>query len=154
MAETEFLATVCTAAIAVALFRMLVPESKAAKQVSLLTAAVFMLTMLTSAAGAQIDLGALSPAAQEYTDMSEGVNRELQKRVCSQMEERVSALLHEKGYYPSQIHIIVNISGLYSISITQVRLVFAPQNAADAESARAYLAGELAGIDVTAVVKE
>lgn len=150
----EFLATVCTAAIAVALFKMLVPESKAAKQVSLLTAAVFMLTMLTSAAGAQIDLGALVAEQREYTDMSASVNKELQKRVCSQMEERVRALLNEKGYYPAQIHIIVNISGLYSISITQVRLVFAPQNAADAESARSYLAGELAGPDVTAVVKE
>lgn len=150
----EFLATVCTAAIAVALFKMLVPESKAAKQVSLLTAAVFMLTMLTSAAGAQIDLGALVAEQREYTDMSASVNKELQKRVCAQMEERVRALLNEKGYYPAQIHIIVNISGLYSISITQVRLVFAPQNAADAESARAYLAGELAGPDVTAVVKE
>lgn len=150
----EFLATVCTAAIAVALFKMLVPESKAAKQVSLLTAAVFMLTMLTSAAGAQIDLGALVAEQREYTDMSASVNKELQKRVCAQMEERVRALLNEKGYYPAQIHIIVNISGLYSISITQVKLVFSEAQRSAAEAAEELLSQELPPeIKVTSVIE-
>lgn len=150
----EFLTTVCIAAIALALFRMLIPECKAAKQVSLLTAAVFILTMLTSAAGARLDLGALTGGTQEYTDMSQSVNRELQERVCTQFEEKVRGLLNDRGYYPRQIHIIVNISGLYSISITQVRLVFSPADAASAESARIFLEEELCGIEVTTAVKE
>ena len=39
----QFLSTVCMAAIASALFRLLVPENRFAKQISLLVAALFLL---------------------------------------------------------------------------------------------------------------
>lgn len=151
----RFLSSVCIAAIAAALFKMLVPECKAAKQVSLLIAAVFMLTLLTSAAGAEIDLGSFSVQETEYEDLSQGVNKSLQKRICGDFEEKVRGLLNAQGFFPEQIHVVVNISGLYSISITQVKLVFAPQDAAAAESACEYLAGELGGdIKIVGAVKE
>ena len=39
----QFFSTVCMAAIASALFRMLIPENRFAKQISLLTAGLFIL---------------------------------------------------------------------------------------------------------------
>ena len=40
----QFFSTVCMAAIASALFRMLIPENRFAKQISLLTAGLFILS--------------------------------------------------------------------------------------------------------------
>lgn len=150
----KFLTSVCIAAIAAALFKMLVPECKAAKQISLLVAAVFMLNMLTAAAGVEIDFDSISAQNAEYEDLSQGVNKALQKKVCGELEEKVRELLNERGYFPEQIHIIVNISGLYSISITQVKLVFKAQDANKADAAREYLSRELSGIEIVSAVKE
>ena len=51
-----FLTSICIAAIATALFRLLVPENKFSKQLSLLIACVFLLTGITAASGAEFNL--------------------------------------------------------------------------------------------------
>ncbi|MGN1120158.1 MAG: hypothetical protein ACI4Q4_07350, partial [Oscillospiraceae bacterium] len=51
-----FLTTVCMTSLAAALFRMLVPEGKAAKQVSLLIACVFILAALNAVRGADFTI--------------------------------------------------------------------------------------------------
>ncbi len=135
----EFLTTVCMAAIAAALFRLLVPESKFTKQISLLVACVFVLVTINAVTGAE-----LSPDTDQYnisgdTDyigLSGDVNRSLQKKICTDMKNEISAVLSQNDIFPEQIHINVNISGLYSISITQVKLVF-PEGK-EADSQRAY----------------
>ena len=154
----EFLSSVCIAAIAAALFRMLVPENKFTKQISLLIVCVFILTGITALSGAEFDLDADAydiGVSEEYIGFSGEVNKSLQKKICSDMSEKLYALLNENGIYPEQIHIIVNISGLYSIDITQVKLVFGAGQQAAADAAAELLARELAGdIGVVTEVKE
>ena len=71
------------------------------------------------------------------------------------MSDKLYALLNENGIYPVEIHVIVNISGLYSIDITQVKLVFGAGQQAAAEAAAELLARELTeDIKVTVTVKE
>ncbi len=138
----EFLTTVCMAAIAAALFRLLVPESKFTKQISLLIACVFVLVTINAVTGAE-----LSPDTDQYnisgdTDyigFSGDVNRALQKKICTDMKNEISAVLSQNDIFPEQIHINVNISGLYSISITQVKLVFPEGKEADSQRASELL---------------
>ena len=115
------------AAIASALFRILVPENKFTKQISLLIACVFLLTAATAISGPEFGSPTEAPeisASSDYIGFSGEVNKSLQKKICSDMSDKLYAILHKNEIYPEQIHIGVNISGLYSISITQVKLVF------------------------------
>lgn len=155
----KFLSTLCIAALGSALFRMLVPENKFSKQISLLIAGVFLLSGIAALSGASFDLDSdkYSLAAEEYGgEISSSVNRELQKEVCREMSDKIYALLGEREIYPKEIHVIVNISGLYSIDITQVKLVFKSGEQAAAKAAAELLKTELPPqIEITAdVTKE
>ncbi len=142
----DFLLTVCMAAIASALFRILVPENKFTKQISLLIACVFILTGINAVSGAELDL---SPdnfdisVSSDYISFSGEVNKSLQKKICSDMSDKLYALLHENDICPEQIHIGVNISGLYSISITQVKLVLGENDRGKADKALSLMASAL-----------
>lgn len=153
----QFLATVCMAAAASALFRMLVPENRFGKQISLLIAGMFLLAGVNAvrSSGLSLDSSQYSwEDSADYIGFSGDVNRELQKKICSEMSDRLYSLLKERGICPEEIHVITNISGLYSISITQVELVFSSENQADAETARSLAEQELSpDIRVTAVIK-
>lgn len=59
------------------------------------------------------------------------------------MSDKLYSRLNYAGIYPEEIHVIVNISGLYSISITQVKLVFSEGQRSAAEAAEELLSGEL-----------
>lgn len=154
----QFLSTVCMAAIASALFRMLIPENKYAKQISLLMAGLFILAGVNAVRGADIvfDDGHYSyEDSVDYIGFSGDINRELQKKICAEMSDKVYSLLNQHGIYPEEVHIAVNISGLYSISITQVELVFSSGQRSAAEAAEKLLARELPEeIRVTSVIKE
>ena len=71
------------------------------------------------------------------------------------MSDKVYTLLNEQGICPEEVHIAVNISGLYSISITQVELVFSGDQRSSAEAAEELLTGRLPEeIRVTSVIRE
>ena len=92
----QFFSTVCMAAIASALFRMLIPENRFAKQISLLTAGLFILAGVNALRGTDFDLGAVQYSYEDsadYIGFSGDVNRELQKKICSEMSDKVYALL-------------------------------------------------------------
>lgn len=154
----DFLLTVCMAAIASALFRILVPENKFTKQISLLIACVFLLTAVTAISGAELDALTKAPeisASSDYIGFSGEVNKSLQKKICSDMSDKLYAILHENEIYPEQIHIGVNISGLYSISITQVKLVLSENSRDKADKALALLRAELSeDIEIKTEFKE
>ena len=142
----DFLITVCMAAIASALFRMLVPEGKFQKQISLLIVSVFLLAGINAVTGAELsfDTGQLSvEGGAELISFSGDVNRSLQKKICGDMSDKLYGLLDENGIYPEQIHVNVNISGLYSISITQVKLVFNKGEEQTAAQAQRLVRAEL-----------
>lgn len=151
----QFLTTVCIAAIAAALFRMLVPENKAEKQISLLIVCVFLLTCASALTGAELDLNADAyeiGANADYIGFSGEVNKSLQKKICKDMSDKLYKLMNENGIYPEEIHVIVNISGLYSIDITQVKLVLGGEQRGAATAAAELLAEEL-DEDIEAVVE-
>ena len=142
----KFLTTLCMAALSCALFRMLVPENKFSKQISLLIAGVFLLTGITALKHAEFNVNTEEYRAQfeEYgVEISSGVNEKLRQQICGEMSDRIYALLNERGIFPQEIHVIVNISGMYSIDITQVELVFTDGEQAAANEAAELLAGEL-----------
>ena len=103
----QFFSTVCMAAIASALFRMLIPENRFAKQISLLTAGLFILAGVNALRGTDFDLGAVQYSYEDsadYIGFSGDVNRELQKKICSEMSDKVYALLNEQGICPEEVH--------------------------------------------------
>lgn len=152
----RFVSTVCIAAICTALFRMLAPENKFSKQISLLIAGVFLLTGITAVTGAELDLS--EPAvviSGGCSEMPAEVTESIRRKVCRDMSDKLYALLGEREIYPREIHVIVNISGLYGINITQVKLVFGEGERAAAEAAAELLSRELSeDIEITAEVKE
>lgn len=154
----QFLSTVCMAAIASAIFRLLVPGKKYSRQIALLIAGLFVLAGVNAVKSADLSFDKAQysyEADADYIGFSGDVNRELQKKICTEMSDKLYALLNSAGIYPREIHVIVNISGLYSISITQVELVFSEGQRSAAEAAEELLAGELSPeITVTTVVKE
>ena len=142
----DFLLTICMTAIASALFRMLVPEGKYAKQISLLIVSVFLLAGINAVSGAELDFDTEQLSVEGGTELisfSGDVNKSLQKKICSDMSDKLYALLEENGIYPEQIHVNVNISGLYSISITQVKLVFNKGEEQTAAQAQRLVRAEL-----------
>lgn len=142
----DFLLTVCMAAIASALFRILVPENKFAKQISLLIACVFILAGINAVSGAELDLSTDNfdlSITNDYVSFSGEVNKSLQKKICSDMSDKLYGIMHENEIYPEQIHIGVNISGLYSISITQVKLVLDENDRDKADKALSLLESAL-----------
>ena len=92
----------------------------------------------------------------EYSsEITSDVGKELKQKICKEMSDKIYALLNEREIYPEEIHIIVNISGLYSIDITQVELVFNSGEQAAAEAAAELLKGELSPkIEIVTEVKE
>lgn len=153
-----FLTTMCIAVLSSALFRMLVPENKFSKQLSLLVAGVFLLTGITALKGAdlKIDTERYITEADGYGfEISSNVNKGLKQQICGELSDKIYAMLNERGIYPKEIHVIVNISGLYSIDITQVELVFETGEQAAAKAAADVLNGELSpDIEIVTEVKE
>ncbi len=142
----KFLTTLCMAALASALFRMLVPENKLSKQISILIAGVFLLTGITAVSGVELDLDTEQYRAEidgASSEIGGNVNKSLQEQVCREMSDKIYKLLNERGIFPKEIHIAANISGLYSISITQVELVFSSGEQAAANAAADILKAEL-----------
>lgn len=155
---TEFLSTVCMAAIAAAIFRLCVPGDKFAKQLSLLIACVFILAGVTAAVGMDFNLD-YTPAQLEatgsYLSLSGETDKALQQKISADLSDRLYGILNENGIYPEEIHIITNISGLYSISITQVKLVFSKGGEAAAQAAAELLESRLSDeIKLVTLIKE
>lgn len=154
----KFIQTLCMSALSCAIFRLAVPANKFSKQISALIAGVLLLTGITALSGAEFDLQSAESSlwAEEFgAEISQNVNEELRYKICSEMSDKIYALLSEHGICPKEIHIAVNISGLYSIDITQVELVFASGERAAAAAAAEILAGELSPeIEIKTEVKE
>ncbi len=124
---SQILTTVCIAAIALALLRLLVPEGKLTGQISLLISCIFVLTVAGSLRNTDFSFEGYEYNIEQnsdYISFSGEVNKQLQKEICSDMRDKLADILAQENIFPSEIHVVVNISGLYSISICQVGLVF------------------------------
>lgn len=142
----NFLLTICLTAIAAAVFRIMVPENKFTKQITLLISCVFILSGINAISGTAININSADfeiTDGSSYISFSGDVNKQLQKQICKEMSDKLYSLLNKNGIYPEQIHIGVNISGLYSISITQVKLVLGKDMTDQSAQALALLKQEL-----------
>lgn len=141
----KFLTTLCMAALAFALFRMLIPENKLSKQLAMLIGAVFVLTGISAISGADFSNFDISSVQAEELNARAVIstNEELEKQICAEMSDKIYFFLSAHEISPSKINISVNISGLYSINITQVELVFDSGEQAAATAAAELLRGEL-----------
>lgn len=141
----KFLTTLCMAALAAALFRMLIPEGKFTKQLAALVAAVFILTGISAFSGA--DFSAFDISSIQADELNAraviSANDALERQICAEMSDKIYVFLSQHEISPSKINISVNISGLYSINITQVELVFKNGEQAAATAAAELLRGEL-----------
>ncbi|MCH5208545.1 MAG: hypothetical protein J1F04_06645 [Oscillospiraceae bacterium] len=153
----QILSTICIAAIAAAMFKILVPENKFSKQISLLTAGVFLLVGITAFSGTKpdLDISAFEKEAEgKINDFSSEVNESLRNEICEKMEEKVRYLLAQNEIYPEQIHVIVNISGLYGIDITEIRIVLEEGEEETAKTAESLLKNELSeNIKITVLTR-
>jgi len=123
----QTLLNICLTAIALSLFKMLVPENSLKKQTDFLIACFFTASLLFLFTSGGINLAGaidLSANAASYADLSERYAEAQKHAIGVQMRERIGALLAKEGVYPDEIYTIVNISGKYSISISEIRLVF------------------------------
>jgi phenylpyruvate tautomerase PptA (4-oxalocrotonate tautomerase family) len=128
----EILLNISLVAIAAALFRMLVPENSFKKQISFLVACFFIMSVVSLVSGVEINLSEIEGVEfapeTKFIDFSEQTTAQRKRAIGEELSERVRDILNENGFYPSKIYVIVNISGLYSISINEIRLVLPPDS--------------------------
>lgn len=132
----EMVISVCIVSIATAIFRMLVPESSFKKQISFLVACFFAVSLLSifTKGDFEVDFDVENSIenSSEFLDISKKVNDKAYQTIGKKLSDEVRELLSQNGIIAKQILINVNIPNLYSISISEVRLVF---NNADSDEA-------------------
>jgi len=150
----EILLNICLVAVATALFRMLVPENSFRKQIGFLTACFFITAVISLVSGREAVFGDVSGVdfgtESKFIDFSEQTTKQRKQAIGEELSGRVREVLNRNGIEPSKIYVIVNISGLYSISINEIKLVLPPES--DFIKASAIVEKEVGeGIKVTFV---
>jgi len=132
----EALLNICLTAIGLCLFKMLLPENAMKKQAEFLICCFFLTSLLfffsagrvNLANGADFDLVEI-----EYSDFEHEYLLVKRQAVAVEMRQRLNVILNAEKIYPQEIFTIVNISDKYSISINEIRLVFAKQELTDSD---------------------
>ena len=125
----EILLNISLVAIASALFKMLIPENSFKKQIGFLVACFFVTSVMAQITGGDFELGNLDLITfsgeneSRFTDFSEQTTAYRKRIIADEMGARIREVLEQNGIEPSKIYVIVNISGLYSISINEIKLV-------------------------------
>ncbi|MCL2108458.1 MAG: stage III sporulation protein AF [Oscillospiraceae bacterium] len=151
----EIILNICLVAVATALFRMLVPENNFKKQIGFLISCFFITAVVAFITGATPDLANLPDefavvfdGAERISDFTTQTTAQRKRAIGEEVAARVRGVLEENEIYPSEIRVVVNISGSYSISINEIRLVLPPGS--DMLRASALVEGEVGdGIKVT-----
>ena len=128
----EMVLNVSLVAIAAGLFRMLIPDSTFKKQIAFLVACFFAVSTINVFKNGSIDISALSQAMRQegvYTDFSAQEYQMTQTEIAQRLSDSLKEKLEAEEIYPENIFVIVDISGSFSISIIEIRLVFSAQQA-------------------------
>jgi hypothetical protein len=108
---------------------MLVPESSFKKQISFLISCFFITAVISLVSGISIDFNEFSgvefgdSSGGNFIDFSGQTTSARKRAIAEELSGRVREVLEAENIYPSKIYVIVNISGLYSISINEILLV-------------------------------
>jgi hypothetical protein len=149
------LLNICFIAAGSALFRMLVPENSFKKQISFLISCFFITAVVSLVRGVNIDFDSFDGVEfgeqASYIDFTEQTTSARKRAIAEEMSLRVRGVLEAEEIYPSKIYVIVNISGLYSISINEILLVLP----GDADFSRALaLTQRAVGRDIKVTAEE
>lgn len=142
-------------AISTGIFRHLCPESSFKKQISLLISSFFILSCISFIKDGTEKFTEISDVFAErgaYADFSDEAYRMTQEEIAHKLEEVISEKLKENQILCDEIHVIVDISSEYSISIKQVRLAFAVDNTDYAAAAEALVKKEV-GNEIEVVIE-
>jgi len=127
----QVLLNICFVAVALSLFKMLVPENSMKKQTDFLTACFFTASVLFMFTAGRVNLAdaldlnsEIIPKTTNFADYGLKYAEAQKKAIGAEIREKVGALLSADGIYPDEIYTVVNISGKYGISINEIRLVF------------------------------
>jgi len=154
----EILLNICLVAVGTALFKMLIPENSMKKQIGFLISCFFITALISFIKGGEwdvkgIDFDGGNTGYTDYVDFSQQVNADRKREIAAEMSARIRETLELKEIYPFKIYVIVNISGLYSISISEIKLVLPPDG--DFAEASALVEKEVGpGIKVSIEVEE
>lgn len=135
----EMIVSVCLVSVATAIFKMLVPENSFKKQISFLIACFFAISLMSILTKGKFEVDFSSEAfnqQNDFLDISKRVNDKAYRELGEKLADKIKILLDEEGIKTKQILINVNIPNLYSISISEVRLVFDNPQSQDAQKAK------------------
>lgn len=142
---------ICLVAVATTLYKMLVPEGSLSKQINFLITCFFLAGILQNITGSDMfeDLRGAMVTNGTYIDFSAQISAEQKEKIAAEVSGKVREALAAHDIFPEKIYVVVNISGLYSISINEIELVLAP----DADSQKAYdIARGVVGNDIEIVI--
>lgn len=121
------LLNICIIAVALCLFKMIIPENFAKKQVDFLVSCFFLasIAFLLTGAGINFDYDtAFSFKETAYADFDESYTKAREQALQKELSYTLKTILEKERIFPEEILISVNISDKYSISINEIRLVF------------------------------
>lgn len=117
--------TICFIALITGLFKMLVPQNNFKAQISFLIACFFAVNVISCVGNADFDLSVdFSGESIPIVDFTEVVSDEAKRRVNKATQKEVLLWLSLYDIDTENISVIVHISGMYSISINEIELVF------------------------------
>ncbi|MCL1866651.1 MAG: hypothetical protein FWF82_04505 [Oscillospiraceae bacterium] len=124
----EILLNICLTAVALCLFKMLIPETSSKKQTDFLISCFFLASLIFFFSSDTVSLGAVygeeSPQINiPYIDFDSQYADAQSKAVEGEMNRLVRRILADENIFPEEIYTIINISDKYSISINEIRLV-------------------------------
>ena len=127
----EVILNICLTALALCLFKMLVPETSMKKQTNFLVACFFLASLMFFFTTGRInpahgaDFGSLlSLEAVEFANFDAEYSEIVARATERELHTKLTRILAERDIHPQEIYINVNISDKYSISIKEIRLVF------------------------------
>lgn len=151
----ETILGIALTAIATGIFRHLCPESSFKKQIGLLISSFFLLSCISFVKDGTARFSQISDVFAEkgaYIDFSEEAYRMTQEQIAQKLETAISERLKENQILCDEIRVIIDISSNYSISIKQVRLAFAADNADNAAAAEALVKKEV-GNEIKVIIE-
>jgi len=130
----EIIFSVCMTAIALSLFKMLLPETALKKQMAFLISCFFLSALLSFFTYYRADLAkGLSPEAFALEEIAfrdfeqelfNAQSRAIEREAVRAAEFAIAAKLAQADIFAQNIFVSINISDEHSISISEVRLVF------------------------------
>jgi hypothetical protein len=122
----EILLNICLTAIALCLFKMLIPEKGLEKQTNFLISCFFLASMVFFFTSGRINFAYDAEIVREsipFADFDEAYERAQSTAINREMSTFLTKRLEEEDIFPYEIQTFINISDKYRISINEIRLV-------------------------------